>query len=206
MRLPHSRVLAFSWNEMQYAPPSCKKKCCTRFWSFNFHWYWENKARRWFYLASNCETGLNLLSLHHRSSFPSWLEFKFRNTFATLAKYKFSLMFPDVTEDPHTIYCACMCLCMYERARIHALLFFFIVCQQGWNWDIQQSSTASTLMFLMGSGWNHEGTQSASYILGILGYISWVGNDTHAEWIHSMQLLLTISHIYDDIDLHNLCY
>lgn len=188
MRLPHSRVLAFSWNtnEMQHAPliKVAKKKCCARFWSFHFHLYWEKKARRWFYLASNCERGLNLLSLHHRSSFLSWLGFKFRSTFATLAKYKFSLMFPDVTEDLHTIYCACMCLCVYERARIHALLFFFIVCQRGWNWDIVQSSTASTLMFLMGSGWNHEGTQSASYILGILGYTSWFGNDTHSCWMN----------------------
>lgn len=152
-----------------------KKKCCTGFWSFNFCWYWENKARRWFYLASNCETGLNLLSLRHRSSFLSRLAFKFRNTIATLAKYKFSIMFPGVT-----IYCACMWLCEYDRARIPALLFFFIVCQQWWNWDVLQSSTASTLMFLMGSGWNHEGTRSAGYILGILGYTSWVGNDTHS--------------------------
>lgn len=113
---------------MQHAPlikvAKKKKKCCTRFWSFHFHLYWVKKARHWFYLASNCETGLNLLSLHHRSSFLSWLKFKFRSTFATLAKYKFSLMFPDVTEDLHTIYCACMCLCAFERARIHALLFF----------------------------------------------------------------------------------
>lgn len=172
---------------MQHAPlinvEKKKKECCTRFWSFNVHRWWENEARHWFDLARNCETGLNLLSLHHHSSFLSWLEFKFRNAFATLAKYKFSLMFPDVTEDLHTIYCACMCLWAYEHARSHTLLFFFIVCQRGWNWDILQSST---LMSLMGSGWNHEGTQSASYILGILGYTSGVGSDTHADWIHSM--------------------
>lgn len=44
-----------------------------------------------------------------------------------------------------------------------------------------QFSVASALMFLMGSVLNHEGTQSASYILGILEYLSWVRYDSRIE-------------------------
>lgn len=44
-----------------------------------------------------------------------------------------------------------------------------------------QSSAASALMFLMGSFLNHEGTQSASYVLGTLEYTSWVTYDSRIE-------------------------
>lgn len=44
-----------------------------------------------------------------------------------------------------------------------------------------QFSVASALMFLMGSVLNHEGTQSAGYILGILEYLSWVRYDSSIE-------------------------
>lgn len=132
---------------MQYASLiKFAKKCWKRFWSFNFHW--ENKSRHWIYFDINCETVLNLLSQHHHSSIMPWLEFKFRNTFATLAKYKFSLMFPDVSEDLRAGYCACVCLCAVcvhacTYVLFHYFLFLLYV-SKGSSWAILHSSTAST--------------------------------------------------------------
>lgn len=90
------------------------KTCWTRFWSFKVIWCGK-QGTAFTHPAVVKQDWNSYLGIITQASCRGFIEFKYRNTFAALAKYKFSLMFPDVTEDLHCIYRACVCvrLCAY---------------------------------------------------------------------------------------------
>lgn len=113
--------------------PICQWMFCktrwTRFWRFKFNWC-RRRGTGFTYpaIVDWKQDWISYLGIITQASCCGFIEFKYRNTFAALAKYKFSLMFPDVTENLHSIYRACALTCVDVSV---APLFFFITCQKG---------------------------------------------------------------------------